>query len=477
MKICLMEEHIVDHLKGIVGEEWVDVEKDRVFQYSLEHTNSSYKLVAPEPVEGSVVVKPITTEEIGKIMALANETKVPVIAKGARTALAANAIPQKPSILVSLERMNKILEVDEENMMITCEAAVTLGDLIQHLSTHPTLHFPLHPGDEGAQVGAMVAMNAGGVRAVRHGVMRDQVRGLEVVLPTGEVVQMGGKEGKLQKDNAGYSLIHLLIGSEGTLGIITRATLKLLPRAGFTGTLIIPYTRRRDAFKTVPQILQAGIIPQAIEYVERDQIHRTAEDMGKHWPVQEGEGDLIMILAEAKEDDFYACAEVIDKICTKQGALDILVAEGGEEQRNILEIRSHVLPAIEKDVVDSPDITVPRGQLDPLLEALDALAARYNTRIPVLAHAGDGNLHTFILKENGSIPPYYEELRDAMYRKTLELGGTITGEHGVGQLRLHLLPMQFSQQELRIMWKIKQAFDPNNILNPGKTILPMDMES
>ncbi len=465
-----MEQEIIERIANVVGNDWVDTDIERVMNYSKESTSDAYELVSPEPVEGSIVVKPANTEEVSQIMKCANELLIPVIPKGAGTGLSANAIPTRPSIILSVERMNRIIEIDEENLMIVSETAVTLNDLIEELRNNDKLYFPLHPGDEGAHVGGMVAMNAGGVRAVKHGIMRDQVVGLEVVLPTGEIINLGGKDGKLLKDNAGYDLKNLLIGSEGTLGIITKAILKLYPEPKASGTLIISYDDRRDAFKSVPRILKQGIIPMAIEYVEEEQIQLAAKDIGKKWPARTGNCYLMIILSEDKEDDLYDKAMGIQDICQELNAVDVLIAESYGEQRDILEIRSHILPAIKGDIVDSPDTTVPRSKLPDFLEELDALAEKYNTRIPVVGHAGDGNLHTIILKEDGKAPSYLNELKKAIYTKTVELGGTITGEHGVGMLRLDYLPLQLSSRELDIMWKIKQAFDPNNILNPGKTV-------
>jgi len=367
--------------------------------------------------------------------------------------------------------MNKILEIDEGNLMISCETAVTLGDLIEALKEKDNLYFPLHPGDEGAHVGGMVSMNAGGVRAVKHGIMRNQVQGMEVVLPTGEVVMYGGSKGKLIKNNAGYDLMQLLIGSEGTLGVITKVVLKLYPEPKASGTLIISYDDRHDAFKTVTKILQAGIIPMAIEYVEKREIEMAAEDVSMEWPAKSGNCYLMVILSEDNEDDLFEKGGMIDEICSEFNAKDMLIAQTLAEQRDILDIRSHILPAIQDGIVDSPDVTVPRGSLADYLDILEELEEKYNTKIPVIAHAGDGNLHTVIMKDNGEIPPYYNELKSELYLKAIELGGTITGEHGVGSLRLKNLPMMYSERELEIMWKIKEAFDPNNILNPGKSVL------
>ncbi|MEJ6951323.1 FAD-binding oxidoreductase [Natronospora cellulosivora (SeqCode)] len=466
-----MRQEIIDKLIKITDQDWVDIDSERVMTYSKDSTSNAYGMVAPEPVEGSVIVKPANAEEVSAILKVANEEAIPVVARGGATAISANGIVTEAAIILSLERMNKILEIDEENLMIKCEAAVTLGDLIETLKENDNLYFPLHPGDEGAHVAGMVSMNAGGVRAVRHGIMRNQVQGMEVVLPTGEIVMLGGKEGKLIKNNAGYDLMQLLIGSEGTLGIITKVVLKLYPEPKASGTLIVSYDDRHDAFKTVAKILQAGIIPMAIEYVEKREIELAAEGIAKEWPAKNGKYFLMIILSEDSEDDLFEKGGVIDEICTEYNAQDILIAQTLAEQKDILDIRSHILPAIKDGLVDSPDVTVPRGSLVDYLEILERLEDKYDTKIPVIAHAGDGNLHTVLMKDNGEIPSYNNELKKEIYTKAIEIGGTITGEHGVGALRVDYLPLMYSDRELDIMWQIKKAFDPNNILNPGKSVL------
>ncbi|MFW6269278.1 MAG: FAD-binding oxidoreductase [Bacillota bacterium] len=464
-----MDKEIINDIKNIVGENWVDTNPERVNNYSLESTHEAYGLVAPEPVTGSIVVKPAGKEEISEIMKYANKNDIKVIVKGGGTALSANAVPEQPLIILSMERLNEVLEVDEDNFVIKCQAAVTLGDLNETLQKEK-FYFPLHPGEEGAHVGGMVVMNAGGVRAVRHGIMRNQVQGMEVVLPTGEIVRYGGKTGKLVKDNAGYNLMQLMIGSEGTLGIITEVTLKIYKEPEVSGTLIISYDKREDAFKTVPEILKLGITPVAIEFVENKEIMAAAEEIGKNWPVENGNAYLMIILEEEDEDKLYDMGMMIDEVSEKLNARDMVIAQTTSEQQDILDIRSHILPAIQDRLVDSPDTTVPPTEIDNFLEFVEKMEIEYDTEIPVIAHAGDGNMHLCILKKDGEIPSYYEELKEKLYKKAIEMGGTITGEHGVGKLRLKYLPLQFTSRELDIMWQIKQAFDPNNILNPGSEI-------
>jgi glycolate oxidase len=469
-----MEDEVIKALVDIVGEDYLDTNEERVGSYSIDSTGDSYRMIAPQPVGGGVVAKPKDAQEIAKILLLANERKIPVIPRGAGTALSANSIPAKASILLSLERMNSILEIDEENMIISCEAAVSLAELLEKLQKHETLFFPLHPGDEGAHVGGMVAMNAGGVRAVRHGVMRNQVRGMEVVLPTGEIVMLGGKEGKLIKNNAGYDLLQLMIGSEGTLGVISKVMLKLYPEPKESATLIVSFEGRRDALASVPELLKRGVQPLAVEFFGRDQIVKAAEDLGRSWPAKLGSYYIMIILSEETEDDIFRAGEVIDEVSSRFNALDILIAQTAAEQRELLEIRSHYLPAVQEEIVDSPDITVPRSRLADFIEEVERLEKKYKASIPVSAHAGDGNLHLLIMKEEGKIPPYYKELKEEAYRIGVDMGGTISGEHGIGSLRLDLLPLMYSQRELSIMWAIKKAFDPNNILNPGKSVASTD---
>ena len=466
-----MQQELISRLNKIVGDKWVITDPKEVVNYASEHTMDSYELVSPRPVGDCVVVKPVNSKEVSEILKLANETGTPVVPKGGKTALAAAAIPLEPSIIISDERMNKIHQIDEQNLSVTCEPAVTLGDLVKEMKKHDRLFFPLHPGDEGAHVGGMVSMNAGGVRAVRYGVMRDQVLGMEVVLPNGEIVNFGGSDGKLLKDNAGYDLKQLLIGSEGTLGFITRVVLKLIPEPKARAILLISYKERSSAFSSVPALIQAGVIPQAVEYVERDQIETTAGDLGKEWPVHdEGKCDLIAFMAEEDEQTLYDKSEIVQQTCENYGALDILVAESNREQQSILDIRSHVLPSVEKDIVDMPDVTVPRSNLAGLIDKIDKLSDKYSTRIPILAHAGDGNLHVFILKEDGQKPGYFEDLKAEIYTAALELGGTITGEHGIGYLRKDELENQLTRTEYEIMKQVKKAFDPNGIFNPGKFV-------
>ncbi len=465
-------------LAHLLGERWVVNKPEVVKKYGEEHVNTCYELVAPEPAEDCLLVKPGSAREVAEVLEYAGENSLPVFPRGGGTGLAANAVPDRPGLILALERLNDKIEVDETNLTVTCGAAVTLGDLLAELEDHDSLYFPLHPGDEGAQIGGMAASNAGGVRAVKDGVMRDQIRGLKAALPTGELTTFGNPDGTLIKNNAGYDLMNLMIGSQGTLAVIVEVTLKLKPRPQHSATLVIPFAEKEEAFAAVPDFLQEGYIPMAVEYVDRGQILATADDLGKSWPADEGEGDLMIMLNGAAEEDIYELAAAIEEICRRRGALNCYIAETAREQRDLLEVRSHILPAVEEDVLDGIDITVPRSRLAEAMRGIENISSEYGVDIPMLAHAADGNLHPFLMHEGddpGEIPDYYEDLKRDLYDLTLELGGTVTGEHGVGSMRREELARQYSEREIELMRKIKRAVDPRGILNPGKIFPDRDL--
>lgn len=459
-----MNSEIIERLKSISGADWVVSDLSQIGNYLYDETEEALK---PEACTDVVVVKPANTQEISDIVKYANEVKVPIIPRGGGTGLNGGVIPDRPEIIMSLERLSTNIEVDDKNLMVIADAGVTLANLNQELKKTKGLFFPIHPGDEGAQVGGMVAENAGGVSAVKHGIMRNHVKGLEVVLPTGEIVQLGGR---LIKNNTGYDLLHMMVGSEGTLGIITKVTLKLYAKQNHTGTLLISFNSRQEASDTVPKILQSGITPLAIEYCEKKVIQMAADHMGLDWPAKEGIVDLMIILEEGSEDELYAKSEAIVEIAEGFNAIDSIIAETAKDQRSILEIRSNVYTACIEDAIDAMDISVPPAAVPDFVRDLDVLALEYNTTLPCVGHIGDGNIHNFIMKENGQRPVWFEEIRMKIYEAAMKYGGAITAEHGTGRTRKEFMPLQYTPREIEIMKGIKRAFDPNNILNPGAVI-------
>jgi len=456
-------ENLIDRLKAIVGENWVTTDPDMIKRYLADETPDA---VRPPPAPKIAVVKPANTQEVSEVLKLANQAKTPVFVRGGGTGLAGGCVPTRDGIVLSMERMDKI-EIDRDNLMAVAEAGVTLEKLIKEAEA-AGLFFPLHPGDEGAQVGGLVACNAGGARAVKTGVMRNYVKGLEVVLPDGRILSLGGK---LVKDNAS-KLLHLFIGTEGILGVITKATLRLYPRYAATATLVVPFDNRRDAIAAVPEILRSGVIPLAVEYVDRDVVELSAKHLGMKWPCQDGNAFLIFMLAEPSEDTVYAECETISDICSRHGSHEPLIAESSREQAEILKIRSEIYTALKPDTVDILDAAVPPASMGLLIDRVEEIARKHGVWIPVYGHVGDGNLHCHIMKVEGWSREQYMALEEEIYRAAASLGGVVTGEHGVGETRKKLLSLCLGREELELIKQLKKLLDPNNILNPGKVVEP-----
>ncbi len=453
---------LVKDLKAVVGEEWVVTDRELMEGYLRDETPEP---VRPPAAKNLFLVKPASTDEVSKVLKIANAGKVPVFPVGGRTGLVGASVPTVPGVVLSLERMNKLV-VDRENLMVVAEAGATLGDLFKTADA-AGLFFPPHPGDEGAQVGGLVATNAGGVRAVKYGVMRNYVKGVEAVLATGEVLELGGK---LIKDNAGYNLLQLVIGSEGTLCVITKATVKLHPKSEYGATIIVPFVSRRDALRAVQRVLLSGVVPLAIEYVEPAEVNLSAEHLGEVWPVQAGKAQLIVILTADGEEELLRACEKVSSSCGEGGAGEPVLAETREEQDRILKIRSNIYTALKPELVDILDVTVPPSRLGDLMDSVGEIAARHGVRLPVYGHAGDGNLHVHIMKEHGKAPDYVATVKAEVYNAGIGMGGVVTGEHGIGAIRVEQLASTAGDAELSLMKAIKRVFDPNGILNPGKVL-------
>ncbi len=457
-----MNSEVLTELRSIVGDDWVVADVSLIESYLLDVTALP---VRPVPSSDVVLVKPANPEEISRILKLANERKIPVVPRGGGTGCVGAVVPTRGGIVLSLERLDRIIEVDTDNLMVVAEAGATLEKMLKAVEA-VDLSFPPHPGDEGAQLGGLVVMNAGGTRAVKYGVVRQYVKGLEVVLPTGEIVTMGGK---LLKNNTGLDLMHLMIDSEGILGIITKVIFRLYPKFAGTATLIISFDDRHAAIKAVPKILQTGVIPLALEYVERDVIEISANHLGKRWPAAKGNAHLIAIITGSNDDDVYQQAGDVLKICESLGAVDTVMAETREEQADILKIRSELYPVLKPQVSDVLDMAIPPAEIAVFLDKVDDIARKYTTRIITYGHAGDGNLHPHLpmeLHERGLL----HDVKQELYAAAVQLGGTITAEHGVGKCRLNEVPLSIDPKSLELMRGLKKLFDPNDILNPGTAI-------
>lgn len=465
-----MNNEIIAKMKTIVGSDWVVTEEEQLLPYLYDEIEQS---VRPQVNKQSILVKPVDSSQIADIVKYACAKQIPLVVRGGGTGLCAGASPIYESIVLSMERMKKIIEVDEKNMMAVLEAGVTLGELLEELQKYNGISFPVHPGDEGAQMGGMAATNAGGARAVRHGSMRNHIKGMEVVLMSGEILQLGGK---LLKDNAGYNLLNLIMGSEGTLAIITKIILRLYPQERCNATIAVSFDHIRDASNAMLEIIKRGVLPLAVEYQDRYLNDKTAELLGLHWPLDKGGSDLLIMLAEQSEDTLYNACTIVDEICDKHSAQDAFFAGTRKEQAELLAIRSGSYEIIKDWIAYSFDMAVPPGCVPDFLSELSQLAASYHTKSYITSHLADGNIHNDIYMVDGKMPIYLEELKIKMYQLCFQYGGTITGEHGIGKLRISDIKLQKSKAEIKLMRNIKRAFDPNNLLNPGTIVDLMEEE-
>jgi len=423
------------------------------------------------------VVKPATEEEIQEIVRLCRELKVPVTARGGGTGLSGACVPAEQGIVLSLERLNSVVDADPANHTITVQAGVTLKKLYEEVDKMG-LFFPPHPGDEGAFIGGAVATNAGGARAVKYGTIRRFVLGLQVVWADGRLSNLGGK---FIKSSSGYNLTDLIIGSEGTLSIITRITLSLLPRPGAISTLVAPFNSVKQAIETVPEILSRGILPTAVEFVQHEVISCAEQLLKKSWPTHDGSASLLFILDGRNEDDLLAQAEKLAELLESGGALDVLIAESPERQEEILSLRSMIYEALREGTVELFDICVPRSEIAGHVEFVKEVEERYKIQLPTYGHAGDGNVHTHYMRKvisNGLLTAeitgwrqLHLKVREELFADAAARGGVISGEHGIGRVRREYLEKNLGTVNVEVMQLIKHALDSENILNPGKVVL------
>lgn len=465
-----VDEKILEELEKIVGQENVISDREKMLDYS--HDEFSLSDIARMP---ELVLKPKTSEEVSQILKLANKEMTPVTPRGGATGLCGGCVPFHGGVVLSLEKMNQIIEIDRDNQMAVVESGVTLMDFYTNVE-EAGLFFPPHPGEESAMIGGVIATNAGGARAVKYGVIRNYIRGLEVVLPTGTIVQLGGK---LMKSSTGYNLLNLIIGSEGTLAVITKATIQLMPSPQVTRSLIIPYQKLEEAIETVPLMMSRKILPIAVEFIPREVIQITEEFLKKKWPCAEGETYLLIILDGSSEEGIDKLSEQVAEISMEKGAIDVFVADNPQKQKLVLDIRSKIYEAIKAETLEILDITVPRAEIVSHVKKVREVSQKYNIWLPTFGHAADGNVHTHIMKaryEEGKIIPVPEEewerkiddVRRELYQDCKSRGGMISGEHGIGVVKKPYLSLVLSQDEISLMQGIKKLFDPNSILNPGK---------
>lgn len=425
---------------------------------------TEYGKYAPE-----VVIEVLNSEETSLIMRYAYENNIPVTPRGSGTGLCGGAVALYGGILLSLAKMNKILEIDEENLTVTAEPGVLLMELAKAVA-EKELFYPPDPGEKTATIGGNVMTNAGGMRAVKYGVTRDYVRGLEVVLPDGELLQIGGK---VDKNSSGYSLKDLFVGSEGTLGIVTKLILKLLPLPKKTISLLAPFPGISHCIKTVPVLFKAKLAPTAVEFMERDVIEASEKYLGKPFPDKSAHAYLLLTFDGNTTEEVVKEGDRAAEVLIKAGALDVFIADTEERLATIWTARGAFLEAIKSSTtqMDECDVVVPLSQVANFIQYVDGLRDRRQIRIESFGHAGDGNIHIYLCKDDLSDEQWRagrDRVMQLLYDKAAELGGQVSGEHGIGHAKRAYLAASIGERSMMLNKGIKQIFDPKNLLNPGK---------
>jgi len=459
---------ILKELIIIVGEKYVLFNQpEKIAAYSHDEVADPAYAHMPE-----VVIKPASAEEISQIMRLANKYHVPVTPRGAGSGLSGGAVPVCGGIVLSVERMNRILEVDKDNLVVVVEPGVVTNE-INNAIKDDGLFFAGYPMSvESCYVGGNIAENAGGGKAIKYGVTGRYVLGLEVVLPTGEIVQLGGK---LYKDVVGYDLLHLMVGSEGTLGIFTKIYLKLLPLPTAKADLLVLFPDAETAMKNVPLIMRNGrIIPTAIEFMDQLSVQTTCKYLNEELPYEKAGAMLLIEVDGSSEQQVEQEYETIGKLCEANGAIEVYVALNHTTQERVWTVRRNIAEAFKvySPIQSLEDIVIPFAQIPEILPRLKDLSQRYPVVIPCYGHAGDGNLHVTLVKKPELPIEQWSEVEHTvlveLYRITKELGGTISGEHGIGSKRREFMPIVMSPELIQLQKQIKSVFDPNQILNPEK---------
>ena len=463
------------HLTPELMEQLSAVAPGRVFTGSDINVDYSHDEM---PIYGKAmpeaVVEALTTEEIAAVVKLCNENRIPVTPRGAGTGLVGGAVPIQGGVLLVTTRMNKILSYDEDNFTVTVQPGVLLQTLAEDAATRGLL-YPPDPGEKLATLGGNVSTNAGGMRAVKYGCTRDYVKAMTVVLPTGEIIKLGSS---VSKTSSGYSLLNLMIGSEGTLGIITELTLKLIPAPKETVSLIIPYPDMESCISTVPAFFREHLQPQALEFMGKDIVISSEAYVGKQvFPRQiegvDAEAYLLVTFDGNDADELDAMIERASEVVLEAGAIDVLVADTPALKRDAWAARSSFLEAIMADtkLLDECDVVVPVTQIANFLVYVDSLEQEVGLKIRSFGHAGDGNLHIYCCSNDLAEDEFKaraEKFMEAVYIKATELGGQVSGEHGIGSGKVAFLAESMGDVNMRLMEEIKKVFDPNLILNPGK---------
>ncbi len=454
----------IDYLSSFIS-------KDRIFAGDEVSNDFAHDELGGVEAKPDVLINVLNTEEVSKIMKYATDKKIPVVARGSGTDLVGAAVALKGGIMICTKLMNHILELDEENLTVTVEPGVLLMQL-QNYVEEKGFFYPPDPGEKTATIGGNISTNAGGMRAVKYGVTRDYVRGLTVVLPDGRVEKLGGK---VAKNSSGYDLKDLVIGSEGTLCIITEAILKLIPKPEYSVSMLLPFETMEKAIEIVPKLICSKASLTAIEYMSLDTIMSAEDFLGKKFPDTNYEAYILLTFdgnsMKQIEEEYTKVAD----LCIKNGAIDGYFVDTDERKKSVWNARGAFLEAIKAstDLMDECDVVVPKSRIADYIKFTHEVAKKVELRIPSFGHAGDGNLHIYLCKDGMDEKTWDKKTRQAfflLYEKAREFGGMVSGEHGIGYAKKEYLLKQVGDRQIDLMRQIKKVFDPEGILNPDKVI-------
>ena len=462
----MLTEEMKAELRSIVGAENLVTDNASLLAYSYDAT-ARYQALP------DAMAAPRNTDEVAKIVKFCNAQRIPIVPRGSGTNLCAGTIPTEGGIVLTFKHMNQIVEIDEENLTMTVETGVYTKTIFE-AADQVGLFYPPDPGSMHiSQIGGNISENSGGLRGLKYGVTSDYVLGLEIVLPNGDIIKTGGK---LAKDVAGYDLTRLLVGAEGTLGIITKAILKLIPKPDTKKTMLALYHDLEEAAETVSAIIANRIIPATLEFLDQATV-KVVEDFAKIGLPTEAKA-VLLIEQDGAAEVVARDMEKIADLCKENNAFDVQIAQTVEQAEQLTEARRAALSALSrlKPTTILEDATVPRSEIAKMVKAINQIADKYQVNICTFGHAGDGNLHATCLTdardedEIALVMQAFEEI----FKEAVALGGTITGEHGVGMMKLPYLHLKAGKAGINAMQQIKKALDPNNIMNPGKMVLIED---
>jgi glycolate oxidase len=461
-----ISQEILAEFIQILGEQYVCYDQESLENYGHDQTENLVFLPA-------VVLKPANKNDISAILKVCNTHKIPITARGAGTGLSGGALPHLGGVLLSMERLNKIIEIDEQNLQVTVEPGV-ITEVLQNAVKEKGLFYPVDPSSKGSCfIGGNISHNSGGPRAVKYGVVKDYVLNLEVVLADGAIIETGSN---VLKNSTGYNLTQLMVGSEGTLGIVTKIVLKLLPHPKYDLLMLVPFKQLEKASEAVSAIFRAGFLPSALELVEIDALKIVAQMVDSNAvPVHDGIAAHLLIEVDGTNlDNMMLEMEAIGALMEEFDCEEIFFADDEAQKAALWKLRRRVAEAVKLDgYTIEEDTVVPRAQLPALVRAVKQLGSQYNFKAVCYGHAGDGNLHIRIKKEgmphSYNVPEMQEALK-ALFAVVKKLGGTISGEHGIGLIQKTYMPTVMAAENINLIKGIKHLFDPNNILNPGKIV-------